>query len=92
MYMGFSFITVWGYRKPYQDQGKAYRKKVLWLVLAISLAFGGLTEIMQEYLIPSRTGSVYDWIADAIGSILGVVLYYFFHQSRNNLQNQSFCK
>ena len=23
---------------------------------------------------------------------LGVAIYYFFHRSRNNLQNQSFCK
>ena len=92
MYLGFAFITLWGYRKPYKENGDYYRKKALWIVLAISVAFGGLTEIMQETLIPSRTGSVYDWIADVIGSILGVAIYYFFHRSRNNLQNQSFCK
>lgn len=92
MYFGFAFITLWGYRKPYKENGDAYQKKALWTVLAISIAFGALTEIIQETLIPTRTGSVYDWIADAIGSILGVTIYYFFHRSRNNLQNQSFCK
>ena len=92
MYLGFAFITLWGYRKPYQENGDTYRKKSLWIVLAISIAFGALTEVMQETLIPTRTGSIYDWIADAIGSIFGVTIYYFFHRSRNNLQNQSFCK
>ena len=92
MYFSFAFITLWGYRKPYQENGKAYQKKALWLVLAISIAFGALTEVMQETLVPSRTGSVYDWIADAIGSLLGVAIYYFFHRSRNKLQNQSFRK
>lgn len=92
MYLGFAYITLWGYRKPYQENGKAYQRKALWLVLAISIGFGALTEIMQETLVPSRTGSVYDWIADVIGSILGVAIYYFFHRSGNNLQNQSFCK
>jgi VanZ family protein len=90
--MGFAFITLWGYRKPYQENGTAYRKKALWLVLAISIIFGAVTELMQEFLIPTRTGSVYDWIADTIGSVFGVAIYYFFYRSRNNLQNQSFCK
>ena len=92
MYFGFAFITLWGYRKPYNDNGQAYRKKAIWLVFSISIVFGAITEIMQETLIPLRTGSIYDWIADAIGSLLGVAIYYFFHRSRNNLQNQSFCK
>ena len=92
MYLGFAFITLWGYRKPYCDNGQAYRKKAIGLVFIISIVFGALTEVMQEYLIPTRTGSVYDWIADVIGSLLGVTIYYFFYRSRNNLQNQSFCK
>lgn len=92
MYLAFAYITLWGYRKPYRENGKAYRKKALWLVLFISIAFGALTEIMQETLVPTRTGSVYDWIADSIGSVFGMIFYYFFHRGRNKLQNQSFCK
>lgn len=92
MYLGFTYISLWGYRKPYQENGDAYRNKALWLVLVIGILFGALTELMQETLVPSRTGSVYDWIADTIGSLLGVAIYYFLHRSRNNLQNQSFCK
>lgn len=92
MYMGFAFITLWGYRQPYQDSGKRFRNKALMITLAISLAFGALTEIMQHTLIPGRVGSIYDWIADAIGSLFGVLFFYFFYQNRNNLKNEAFRK
>ncbi len=92
MYLGFAFITLWGYRQPYQEQGKAYQRKAIMITLAISLAFGALTEVMQHTLIPGRVGSLYDWIADAIGSLIGAVFFYFFFRNRNNLKNQAFCK
>ena len=92
MYLGFAFITLWGYRKPFQENGKSYRRKALWLTLAIGIVFGALTEIMQEKLVPSRIGSVYDWIADIIGSIIGVTAYYFFNRNGNNLKNESLHK
>lgn len=92
MYLAFAFITLWGYRKPYQEKGGNYRRKALWLTLAIAIVFGALTEIMQETLVPSRIGSIYDWIADIIGSIIGVTAYYFFYRNRNNLKNESLHK
>ena len=76
----------------YLEQGKAYRRKALLVVLAISIAYGALTEIMQEQLIPKRTGSVYDWIADLVGSLLGTLLFYFLYRKGNNLPNRSFYK
>ena len=92
MYLGFAFITLWGYRQQYQEKGKSYRRKALWLTLAISIVFGALTEIMQETIVTSRIGSVYDWIADIIGSIIGVIIFYFFYRNGNNLKNASFHK
>ena len=92
MYWGLSFSCLWGYRKPYQEKGKTYRKKAMGITLAISIVFGAFTEIMQETLIPGRTGSVYDWVADVFGSILGVAFFYFFFQNRNKLKNEAFCK
>ena len=92
MYAGFVFFSVWGYREPYSQRGKAYRKKVLWIALAIGIAYGALTEVMQEFLIPLRTGSVYDWIADVIGSIFGLIIVYFFLRNRNNLKNEALDK
>lgn len=92
MYLGFTFITLWGYRKPYQDNGRAYQNKAMAVTLTLSLAFGALTEIMQHTLIPGRVGSLYDWIADAIGSLIGIIIFYFFYRNRNNLKKEAFCK
>ena len=89
MYAGFCFIALWGYRRPYAERETSYRRKALWVVLTIGIAYGALTEIMQETLIPSRTGSVYDWIADLIGCVLGSTAFYFSHKKGNNLKNDS---
>lgn len=92
MYASFTFVSLWGYRKQYAENGKNYRKKALWITVVIGILYGILTELMQEFLIPTRTGSVYDWIADVVGSFLGAGIYYFFHQKGNNLKNEAFCK
>ncbi len=92
MYFAFAYITLWGYRKPYQDRDKAYRRKALIITLTVGLAYGALTEIMQEAFIPGRVGSLYDWFADAVGTLLGVLFFYFFNQNRNKLKNESFHK
>lgn len=92
MYMGFAFLSLWGYRKPYSEGSKTYRSKALLITMGICIAYGALTEVMQEYLIPKRTGSIYDWIADLVGSVLGILLFYFLYRKGNNLQNQSFYK
>ncbi len=92
MYAGFVFACQWGYRKPFKENGSAYRRKALWITLGIGVAYGLLTELMQEYLIPSRTGSVYDWIADLIGCILGAIIAYFLLRDRNNLKNEALHK
>ena len=92
MYAGFTFASLWGYREPFRERGNAYRKKAAWIAIAVGIAYGALTEIMQGTLIPSRTGSVYDWIADTIGSVLGAIIAYFFIYGRNNLKNETLDK
>jgi len=92
MYAGFVFASIWGYREPFKERDGAYRKKVVWIALAVGIAYGALTEVMQETLIPTRTGSVYDWIADVIGCILGAIIAYFFLRNRNNLKNAALDK
>jgi VanZ family protein len=40
------------------------------------VAFGGFIEIMQ-YFSGYRDGDVYDWVADALGAIVGLALAHF---------------
>ena len=92
MYFGFIYLTLWGYRKPYRENGKNYRNKAIGITLAIGIVYGVLTEIMQETLIPGRVGSVYDWIADTIGCLLGATFFYFFNRNGNKLKNETLDK
>lgn len=92
MYLGFAYLTLWGYRKSFMERGKSYRLKALWITLAIGIVYGALTEIMQETFIPGRVGSLFDWIADIIGSVLGVLFFYFFHRDGNKSKNEAYYK
>ena len=82
MYAGFAFACLWGYRKQFVSNGSAYRKKAIILALVISIAYGGLTEIMQEYLVPKRTGDWMDFLADSIGTLFGVLVFYLFFRHK----------
>jgi len=82
MYAGFAFACLWGYRQQFVSNGLAYRKKAIILALVISIAYGGLTELIQEYLIKSRTGDWIDFLADTIGTGLGVLVFYLFFRRK----------
>ena len=92
MYAGFTFACLWGYREPFSEKGSGYRRNAVIIVILIGMVYGALTEIMQKYLIPGRTGSVYDWIADTIGSVFGAILALFLLRGRNNLKNDALDK
>lgn len=82
MYAGFAFACLWGYRKQFVSNGLAYKKKAILLAVVIGIAYGGLTEIMQEYLVPKRTGDWYDFLADCIGTALGAIVFYLFFRRK----------
>ena len=82
MYATFAFLCIWGYRRQFVENGEAYRKKALMLALVISIAYGGLTELMQEFLVPKRTGDWFDFLADGIGTGIGVLVFHLFFRRK----------
>lgn len=82
MYACFAFACIWGYRKQFVTNGIAYKKRALLLTLAISITYGGLTELMQEYFVPMRTGDWIDFLADSIGTLLGLLVFYLFYRHK----------
>ena len=82
MYATFAFLCLWGYRKQFISNGIEYQKRALLLAVVISIAYGGLTEIMQEYLVPKRTGDWLDFLADSIGTGIGVLIFYLFFRRK----------
>ena len=82
MYAGFAFACIWGYRKQFISNGLTYKKKALILTLVISIAYGGLTELMQEFFIPLRTGDWLDFLADSAGALIGALVFYLFFRHK----------
>ena len=82
MYATFAFLCIWGYRKQYAANGKDYRIRALILTTVISIAYGGVTELMQEYLVPTRTGDWFDFLADSVGTLAGITLFGVFFRKK----------
>ena len=83
MYAGFAFACLWGYRKQFVSNGLSYQKRAIILTILISIAYGGLTEIMQETItVLHRSGDWRDLIADSIGTGLGVLIFYLFFRRK----------
>ena len=82
MYAAFAFMCIWGYRKQFISNDIVYKKRALWLTAIISIAFGGITELMQEFLVPTRTGDWFDFLSDAFGTLLGLFVFWFFFKKR----------
>ena len=83
MYAGFAFACIWGYRKQFVSNDLSYKKRALFLTILISIAYGGLTEIMQETItVLHRSGDWRDLIADSIGTGLGVLIFYLFFRRK----------
>lgn len=64
LYCGLGFLLLRGYDPQAQR---------VWLLLAISVAYG-LADEAHQWLIPGRTPSLLDASADAIGALIGVFL------------------
>ena len=73
-----SVLMCWGIWK----EKKAFKSKVLLIVLIISSTYGVLMEIMQYLFFPNRYFDYGDIIANILGSILGIFIiriYYLFY-------------
>lgn len=82
MYATFAFLCLWGYRKQFISNGIAYQRKAILLAVAISAAYGGVTELMQEYIVTSRTGDWVDFLADIAGTLVGASIFYLFYRQK----------
>lgn len=67
-----SLLFIRGFKK--QEQFPFLKMHTALIVFLISAGYGGLLELMQNYCFVDRSGSWFDFIADAAGGILGIVL------------------
>ena len=73
IFMVFVFLMVRGFRMD--GNPPVFRRNPVTIALTFAISIGGLTEIMQGLVIPMRTASPYDFIANVAGSSIGAILF-----------------
>ena len=51
------------------------KQKLWWIILAFPAIFGGFIEVLQEMFFYPRTGDWWDWLADCMGVIVGMIVW-----------------
>jgi VanZ family protein len=54
---------------------------IAWVAVAIGVLYGASDEIHQSF-VPGRSSEVADWVADALGTVAGVLIYHFLLRRR----------
>ena len=85
MYMFLSLILAYDIQKS--NANISLRKTVL-IVLFSVLLYGGMMELIQQYLIKTRTGDWLDFASDTIGIILAVLVINFYHKGARRLSQR----
>jgi VanZ family protein len=61
----------------------SYPRKAVWIYSGLIL-YGLYMEWMQTTFTASRTGSIYDWVADIVGVLLSAFTIYLFTKNNAN--------
>lgn len=57
----------------------AFKKKI-WIVILGLAIFGAIIEVLQATLTTTRTGDIYDWLADVAGILIGFMIISIYRQ------------
>ena len=72
MFMVLGVFMVWGYSKS-----NSLQTRQILISLLAGIAYGALTECFQHCCLPERNGNIYDFFANAFGTVFGVLLMTF---------------
>lgn len=85
-YLGLAFLLSLNFH--FQERWKNLAEKWLLAALLICLIYGLFDEIHQIY-VPNRSAELLDWVADSLGSLVGIVFSYLtvkFLKNKNSLE------
>lgn len=78
----FSYITLWGYRNSLIHADRNRVRRIFITTLLFTMSYGALTEILQKHLFVRRYGCLYDFIADSLGCLIGIVIFNFYYKKK----------
>ena len=73
MFGVLSFLLLRGFNR--QERFPFLNKNASVLAVVISATYGGITEILQEYVFIHRTGDIRDEMANTVGALMGLWVY-----------------
>jgi len=79
----FGLTVLLSFTLHYQNKYLFLKKYFLTSALIITSFYGILDELHQKF-IPGRSGEFLDWVADAVGALLGTLFVYFLMKSTNH--------
>jgi VanZ family protein len=62
-------------------------KRLIISTLTIGIFYSAATELLQFAFLPEREGSIFDFLANAIGTIFGVLFFVYFIKPLKLLRN-----
>jgi len=83
IFLVFGFLLIRGFKM--EGNPPVIRRNPVTIALTIAISIGGLTELLQGLIIPMRTSSPYDFIANSAGSILGAILFFYWQKKKRNI-------
>lgn len=66
------FLSLRGYMMQYRGR---YYRLIYTGVLIIAVGIGAGTELIQKYVLEGRSGNIYDFGADALGCLTGLIIF-----------------
>lgn len=80
MYLVLTWMLLWdGKATEWYRSGNGkycWKSWRWWLVFIVfPMGYGGLIEVLQEYVFYPRTGDWLDWVADCVGVMTGIGLW-----------------
>jgi VanZ family protein len=75
VYSVLSICLIIAFYKQYNKENNRFKASIL--IIFIGIFYGGFMEILQHYIFINRSGNWYDFIANTVGTILGIIIYPF---------------
>ncbi len=75
-----TFLILYGYRIQYFKSRKRYLYGLIAVV--VTAIYGLITEVLQYYVFIGRSGNRFDFFADAIGALLGWLLFNYLYRKK----------
>jgi VanZ family protein len=69
----FLLSFLWGLTLHFQNRFGNIKKELFMITLTIALIYGAFDELHQMF-IPGRFADIFDWFADAVGSLFGSII------------------